>query len=115
MLLDGDTWFGGRLLSLGARAIASHTPVNMTVINAPGTQVPLYFEGARLLETYGQVPLRDDHGLGITVMSYDGRLFFGLNADFDLVPDLDFFAKALENSFEELRLAAGPGESSASS
>ncbi|MBW2417292.1 MAG: wax ester/triacylglycerol synthase family O-acyltransferase [Deltaproteobacteria bacterium] len=110
MLLDGETWFGSRLLSLGARTLESHTPVNMTVINAPGTQVPLFFEGARLLETYGQVPLRDDHGLGIAVMSYDGRLFFGLNADFDLVPDLDFFGEALERSFEELRRAAGAAQ-----
>jgi diacylglycerol O-acyltransferase len=112
MLLEGDTWFGGRLLSLGARSLASHTPVNMRVINAPGTQVPLYFKGARLVETYGQVPLRDDHGLGVAVMSYDGRLFFGLNADFDLVPDLDFFGDALEHSFAELRRAAGPPEGS---
>jgi len=107
-LLEGDVWFGGRLLSLGARSLASHMPVNMTLINAPGTQVPLHFKGARLLETYGQVPLREHHGLGIAVMSYDGRLFFGLNADFDLVPDLDVFAVALERSFDELRRVAGP-------
>ncbi len=106
MLFEGDTWFGGRLLSLGARSLESQTPVNMTLINAPGTQVPLYFEGARLVETYGQVPLRDDRALGIAAMSYDGRIFFGLNADFDLVPDLDVFAGALEKSFEELRRAS---------
>jgi WS/DGAT/MGAT family acyltransferase len=105
-LLEGDVWFGGRLLSLGARALASHTPVNMTVLNAPGAQVPLYFNGARMLASYGQVPLREQHGLGVAVMSYDGGLFFGLNADFDLVPDLDIFAAALEGSFEELRKAA---------
>jgi WS/DGAT/MGAT family acyltransferase len=110
MLLEGDTWFGGRLLALGARSLESSTPVNMTVINAPGTQVPLFFQGARLVETYGQVPLRDHHALGIAVTSYDGRLFFGLNADFDLVPDLDFFAAALGRSFAELRRAASPGD-----
>jgi WS/DGAT/MGAT family acyltransferase len=113
-LLEGDAWFGARLLSLGARSLASHTPVNMTVINAPGAQVPLYFKGARMLETYGQAPLREHHGLGIAVMSYDGKLFIGLNADFDLVPDLDFFALALERSFDELRRAAGPAGAAAS-
>jgi len=114
MLLEGDTWFGGRLLALGARSLESETPVNMTLINAPGTQVPLYFEGARLVETYGQAPLRDGHALGIAAMSYDGRIFFGLNADFDLVPDLPFFAGALERSFEELRRAAAAAGASAS-
>jgi WS/DGAT/MGAT family acyltransferase len=113
-LLAGDVWYGARLLSLGARALASHAPVNMTVINAPGAQVPLYFGGARMLASYGQVPLRDHHGLGVAVMSYDGQLFFGLNADFDLLPDLDVFAEALESSFEELRRAARPPFAAAS-
>jgi WS/DGAT/MGAT family acyltransferase len=113
-LLEGETWFGGRLLSLGARAQASHTPVNMVITNAPGAQVPLYFKGARLLEAYGQAPLREHHGLGIAVMSYDGRLFFGLNADFDLVRDLDRFALALKGSFSELVRAARAEERPAS-
>jgi WS/DGAT/MGAT family acyltransferase len=105
-LLEGETWFGGRLLSLGARAQASHTPVNMTITNAPGAQVPFYFKGARLLETYGQAPLREHHGLGIAVMSYDGRIFFGLTADFDVVCDLDRFVFALRGAFGELLQAA---------
>ncbi|MFQ5417962.1 MAG: WS/DGAT domain-containing protein, partial [Myxococcota bacterium] len=109
-LLEGDTWFGGRLLSLGARTLASRTSVNMVVINAPGAQIPLYFKGARLLETYGQAPLREHHGLAIAVMSYDRQLFFGLNADFDLVNDFDRFVLALKASFGELLLAAGDEE-----
>lgn len=112
-LLEGETWFGGRLLALGARALSSRTPVNLTITNAPGAQLPLTFKGARLLETYGLAPLREHHGLGIAVMSYDGRLFFGLNGDFDLVPDLDRFALALEGSFAELLRASealGTGE-----
>jgi diacylglycerol O-acyltransferase len=114
MLLDSNTWFGGRLLALGARALESHTSVNMTVINAPGAQVPLYFAGAKLVETYGQVPLHHSHALGIAAMSYDGRIFFGLNADFDLVPDLAFFAAALERAFDELRRAAEPAKAAPS-
>jgi len=108
-LLEGRAWFGTRLLSLGARALASHTPVNMTITNAPGAQIPLYFKGARLLETYGQAPLREHHGLGVAVISYDGKLFFGLNADFDLVPDLDRFALGLQTSFRELLQAGRKG------
>lgn len=108
-LVEGDTWFGGRLLALGARAQASHTPVNMTIINVPGAQVPLYFEGARLLEVYGQVPLREYHGLDVAVTSYDGRLCFGLNADFDLVRDLDRFVLALRGAFAELVRTARDG------
>jgi hypothetical protein len=69
--------------------------------------VPLYFLGARLQETYGQAPLRDNTALGVTVFSYDGKLCWGLNADFDLLPDLDRFNAALERAFHELLHAAG--------
>ncbi len=109
-LVEGETWFGGRLLSAGARAQASHTPVNMMITNAPGAQVPLYLKGARMLEAYGQVPLREFHGLSIAVMSYDGRLFFGINADYDIVRDIDRYVFALKNAFTALAEAAGQVE-----
>lgn len=100
------TWLSARTLCLGARALASHTPVNLTVTNVPGPQGPLYFEGARLLETFGTVPLRDGHGLGIAVMSYDGKIFWGLNGDVDLMPDLHHLARCLQEAFVELRDSA---------
>jgi WS/DGAT/MGAT family acyltransferase len=105
-LMAGETWFGGRLLSAGARAQASRAPVNMMMTNSPGAQVPLYLRGARMLEAYGEVPLRAHHGLSIAVMSYDGRLFFGLYADYDVVRDLDRYVLALERSFADLVAAA---------
>jgi hypothetical protein len=43
----------------------------------------------------------------VTIFSYDGKLCWGLNADFDLMPDLDRFSAALERSFHELLHAAG--------
>lgn len=97
------TWLSARLLCLGARALASHTPVNLTVTNVPGPQGPLYFQGARLLEAYGTVPLRDGHGLGIAVLSYDGKLYWGLNGDVDLLPDLHHLAHCIQKAFTELR------------
>ena len=76
----------------------------------PGPQVPLYLRGARLLEGFGHAPLREHAALGVAVFSYDGKLCWGLNADFDLVPDLERFTKALESSFRELvRAASGAG------
>ena len=96
------TWLSARILCLGARALASHTPVNLAVTNVPGPQKPLYFQGARLLETYGIVPLRQGHGLGIAVLSYDGKLFWGINGDVDLLPDVQRMAECIRDSFEEL-------------
>jgi diacylglycerol O-acyltransferase len=52
------------------------------------------------------VPLLDGLGLGIALFSYDGKLCWGVNADWDLVPDLDAFVACLDESFEELRALA---------
>jgi WS/DGAT/MGAT family acyltransferase len=99
-------WTGSRWLALAARA-ASRVPVHTTLVNVPGPQVPLHLRGARLLEGYGFAPLRRDTALGITVQSYDGQLCWSLNADFDLLPDLERFSDALRDAFAELDRAAG--------
>jgi hypothetical protein len=81
-------------------------PFNIVVTNVPGPQVPIYTLGAPLLEIYPHVPLIDGTGLGIALMSYDGRLCWGFNADYDLVPDLPVFVQAIQDAFEELRALA---------
>jgi hypothetical protein len=49
--------------------------------------------------------------LGIAIMSYDGRVFFGLLGDFDALADLDALADDLERAIRELAAAAGVGRS----
>jgi diacylglycerol O-acyltransferase / wax synthase len=101
-LTGEERWIGSRLLALGASAISHRRPEHMRIINVPGAQLPLYFAGARLDEAYGMVPLDDETGLGVAVLSYDGKLCVGLNADFDRVADLALFGEALVESFREL-------------
>lgn len=68
----------------------------------------------RLLSLYSQVPIADATALGVALVSYDGKLCWGFNADYGLVPDLDVFADLIEASFREVAQAAGvtfePGE-----
>ena len=80
---------------------------NLVVTNVPGPQYPLYLLGRRLHSLYPQVPLAAKQGLGIAIMSYDGRLNFGLLGDFDAMPDLDVLAFNLAGAIDELALAAG--------
>jgi len=47
-------------------------------------------------------PLIDRLGLGIALMSYDGALHWGVNADRELVPDASAFVAAIEESFDAL-------------
>lgn len=95
-------WTPATLLSLGARNLSRMLPFNTIVTNVPGPQIPMYLLGARMLEVYPHVPLVDNLGLGIALMSYDGQLHWGFNADRDLVPDLNTFREATEESLEAL-------------
>ncbi len=94
------------LLSLAARLAYSRMPYNMVVTNVPGPRHPVYLLGAKMLEYHGTVPLTDYLGLGTVIVSYEGKLSWGFNADRDLVPDVDVFARAIDTSFRELRDAA---------
>ena len=63
--------------------------------------------GRPLRRLYPLVPLVDNAALGIAIMSYDGRIDFGLLADYDALPDLDDVAAALDASIAELAAVAG--------
>ena len=50
---------------------------------------------------YPLVPLAANTALGIAVLSYDGAPNFGLNADYDALPDLELLARDLEQAIAE--------------
>jgi diacylglycerol O-acyltransferase len=97
---------GAAFLTLGVRLVSRLAPYNLIVTNIPGPSFPLYLLGARLIAGYPLVPLFERQGVGIALFSYEGRLFWGLNADWDQVPDLGDFVEALRASFLELADAA---------
>jgi len=76
------------------------------VTNISGPRFPLYVVGAPLLGLYPVVPLLPGVGLGIALFSYDGKLCWGFNADYELVPDLRVFHDDVCAAFEELRRSA---------
>ncbi len=106
VLTQAADWTPATLLSLAARNATRQLPFHMVVTNVPGPQVPLYLLGSRMVEAYPVVPLLDGLGLGIALFSYDGKLCWGFNADWDLVPDLELFVGFVRESFDELRAIA---------
>jgi WS/DGAT/MGAT family acyltransferase len=112
MMMQVAEWTPSILLSLGARAMSG--PVNTIVTNVPGPQFPLYLQGARLRAIYPQAPLLDGMGLAIGLISYDGRVHWGVISDPDLVPDSDVFVELLQASLRRVAelagLASAPGE-----
>jgi diacylglycerol O-acyltransferase / wax synthase len=95
------------IMSQAARLQARQRFFNLVVTNVPGPQFPLYMLGRELTALYPQVPLTATAGLGIAIMSYHGRLNFGLLGDFDAMTDLEQVGNDLEAALDELALAAG--------
>ena len=91
------------LHSVLARSTVGARLFNLTITNVPGPTRPLYAFGARLEEVLPLVPLAADHAVGIAVVSYDGKVFFGLSGDSRALPDLDVLRAGIEESIAELR------------
>jgi len=99
------------LVSLASRLATRARPFNMTVTNVPGPQFPIYLLGSKMEAQYPLVPLWESHGIGIALFSYNGSVFWGFNADYDIVPDLDLFIASIESSFKELvAVTRDPGD-----
>jgi diacylglycerol O-acyltransferase / wax synthase len=95
------------VLNQAARLQSRQRFFNLTVTNVPGPQFPLFMMGRRLQAFYPKVPLVLNTALGIAIMSYDGKLFFGLLGDYDEMADIDDFASDLRAAIAELATAAG--------
>ncbi|HEY0889688.1 MAG TPA: wax ester/triacylglycerol synthase family O-acyltransferase [Nocardioides sp.] len=90
--------------AVGSRVAASqpHRSFQISVTNVPGPQSPRYAAGARMVASYPVHPLLPGHPLAIGVTSYDGRVFFGITADRDLVPDADILGQCVAEALDEL-------------
>jgi len=75
---------------------------NLLITNAPGAQSQMYIAGTKLLDTYGVPPLLDNQALAISVTSYNGMLYFGINADREAMSDVDLLPALLSQALEEL-------------
>jgi len=88
----------GPVMRLGSQ----NTPANLAVSNLPGPRIPMYLLGARQLEMYPVLPLIGNQALGIVLMSYEDSLCWGLNADWDALPDLHDLVERIEAGYDEL-------------
>jgi WS/DGAT/MGAT family acyltransferase len=79
---------------------------NLVVSNVPGPQVPLYMAGAKLVANHPVSVITDGMGLNITVMSYNGRMDFGIVADRDQMPDVDRLMDWLQDELDTLKPVA---------
>ena len=71
------------ILAQASRINFSTRLFNLIVTNVPGPQFPLYVLGRELQDLFPVAFLPENHALAIAIMSYNGRLNFGLLADYD--------------------------------
>jgi len=70
--------------------------------NVPGPQEPIYMAGSKMKQMMFWVPQNGQIGLGISILSYDGKIFFGLIADRRLVADPSAVITRFRGEFEKL-------------
>ncbi|MEZ5539426.1 MAG: wax ester/triacylglycerol synthase family O-acyltransferase [Pseudomonadales bacterium] len=78
-------------------------PANNTIIaNLAGSAEPLYFCGAKMIDSFGMGPLIPNTGLFHTLSSTWESLTIGFTADRQKMEDPAFYAQCLQESFNDL-------------
>jgi len=74
--------------------------------NVPGPQAPLYLAGSRLDQIMFWVPQSGDIGVGVSILSYNGGVQFGIVTDDAIAEDPHGIIARFEPEFEKLVLLA---------
>lgn len=72
--------------------------------NLRGPPVPLHFAGAPVSQVLFWVPQAGDIGIGVSMLSYNGQLQFGVMADRHLIPNRGEMVAEVAAEFERLVL-----------
>jgi diacylglycerol O-acyltransferase len=92
------------LHAMGTR-VATSFPArqfNLLITNVPGAQKQMYVAGTKLLDTFAVPPLLNNQVLALGVTSYNGMMYFGINADREAMSDVEVFPSLLRESLDEL-------------
>lgn len=80
---------------------------NLVISNVPGSQDPLYYDGARIEEMFPASLLYNGQALNITGVSYAGRFNIGYTGCRDSLPHMQRIATYSEDALAELEKAVG--------
>jgi WS/DGAT/MGAT family acyltransferase len=93
--------YGPKALQEQVTALLSSN-ASAVMTNVPGPQRPLYFAGKHIRELDFWVPQSGGIGMGVSILSYDGRIQFGVITDAGLVPDPDAIVSRFADEFDKL-------------
>lgn len=98
----GLTAAGTKLMLRTGLAESINPGMNTVVTNVPGPMTKMYFSGAELVKSFGMGILAEGQGIFHVVTSYNGNVILTFLADRDIMPDPEFYAGCIENSFNAL-------------
>jgi diacylglycerol O-acyltransferase len=101
------------LLAQASRINFSTRLFNLIVTNVPGPQIPLYVLGRELEEVFPVAFLPQNHALAVAIISYNGKIGFGMLADYDAIEDVGAIAAGVNDALAELEEAAGKAAAAA--
>lgn len=103
------------LNAYGKSGLASHLPVvtNLAISNVPGSPVPLYLAGARVLGFHPLSIITHGVAVNITLQTYDGNVDFGIVADSQALPHADDLVRAIEAAFTQAQSLMGEAAAAA--
>jgi WS/DGAT/MGAT family acyltransferase len=104
----------GLLAALGMAPAALQGPAlelfsrkaSAVATNVPGPQQPLFMAGVEVRELMFWVPQTGSIGLGLSILSYNGKVYFGVMGDGLRVRDPDAIVRRFAGEFEKLVLIA---------
>jgi WS/DGAT/MGAT family acyltransferase len=98
------------LLALGTRMMMRFPQPVMqaATTNVPGPRFPLYLLGRPMVQIYPYVPIGNNIRISIGIFSYLDQLNFGVNADFDAIPDIAVLSAGIRAGIDELLERAEP-------
>ena len=80
--------------------------INTVTTNVPGPQLPLFCLGREMIAYLPYVPLSEGVRVGTAILSYNGRVAFGVTGDYDTAPDVDVLTAAVVDEVTALADAA---------
>lgn len=104
----------GLLAALGMSPSAVQKPAldllsdkaSMVLTNVPGPAEPLYLAGGKVQDMMFWVPQSGKLGVGVSILSYDRKVFFGLIVDRRLIADPGRIIKKFKPELEKLMYLA---------
>lgn len=103
-LLDAAEIVPGTIFAVAAD-LAARVPqrsFSTVTTNVPGPQRPMYLLGRKVTGAFPYIPLGADLRITIGIVSYDGKVNYGITADGDAAPDIHVLRRGIEESTAEM-------------